>query len=74
MIVRSPAENKIALTLTLSPFDKAQGRRWNGRGNFSIDRARYENVSSYPRPLAGEGEGEGDLIVFRTIVNHTGDI
>ena len=41
MSLSSSIGNEIALTprsgrgqaLTLSPFDKAQGRRWNGRGN-----------------------------------------
>jgi hypothetical protein len=60
MILRSPTANETTLTpgsspgqaLSLSPFDKAQGRRWNGRGDFSMQRAQ---IFSYPRPLAGEG-------------------
>jgi hypothetical protein len=42
MILRSPTDNEIALTLTLS--------HQNGRGNFSIQGAPNVN----PRPLAGE--------------------
>jgi len=34
MSVRSSTDDEIALTPALSPFDKAQGRRWNGRGKF----------------------------------------
>ena len=51
MSLRSAAEDEITLTLTLSPFDKAQGRRWNGRGDWFL--------ASYPRPLCGRGQGEG---------------
>jgi len=50
MTLRSPTENEIALTLAVSPFDKAQGRRWNGRGNVSIRAS-----DGYPRPLFGRG-------------------
>ena len=59
MSLRSAAEDQITLTprsgqgqaLTLSPFDKAQGRRWNGRGDWFL--------ASYPRPLCGREQGEG---------------
>jgi hypothetical protein len=51
MSLRSAAEDEITLTLTLSPFDKAQGRRWNGRGDWFL--------ASYPRPLCGRRQGEG---------------
>ena len=59
MNFRSPSEDEIALTprsgqgqaLTLSPFDKAQGRRWNGRGDWFL--------LCYPLPLCGRGQGEG---------------
>jgi len=44
MILRLSADYEIAFTagsgprqaLALSPFDKAEDRRWNGRGNFPI--------------------------------------
>jgi YtcA family len=61
MSLRSAAEDEITLTLTLYPFDKAQGRRWNGRGDWFL--------ASYPLPLqpeadpssggCGRGQGEG---------------
>src|SRR5919109_3679108 len=52
--LRSPAGDEIALAPALSPFDKAQGRRWNGRGSCPILRAPGGVSFSHPRPLAGE--------------------
>src|ERR1700747_1562881 len=48
MSLRSRADDEIALTLALSPFDKSQGRRWNERGNFG---------SILPSPALRKGEG-----------------
>lgn len=52
MTLRSPAGDESALILALSPFDQAQGRRWNGRGNVSIIRAPDVPLFSHPRPFA----------------------
>jgi heme o synthase len=57
--LRRPIENEISLTPTLSPFDKAQGRRWNGRGGFDPKSNRSRSLLYYPRPLCGRGKGEG---------------
>jgi hypothetical protein len=54
MSVRSSTDDEIALTLALSPFDKAQGRRWNGREKF-LARAR----------LVRESGGEGSVSAQR---------
>ena len=48
MSLRSAAEDEIQ---TLYAFDKAQGRRRNGRGDWFL--------ASYPRPLCGREQGEG---------------
>jgi hypothetical protein len=53
--LRSPAGNEVALTPALFPWDRAQARHWNGRGNFSILRMTDAVAFSYPSPLAGEG-------------------
>ena len=67
MSLRSAAEDEITLTLTLSPFDKAQGRRWNGRRDWFL--------ASYPRPLQPEadpssggcGRGQSPRNLFRGV-------
>jgi protoheme IX farnesyltransferase len=59
MSLRHPTENEISLTPTFSPFDKAQGRRWNGRGRFDPKSNGSRSLRYYPRPLCGRGKGEG---------------
>src|SRR5215813_5129102 len=67
MSLRSTTENEITLTpgstpgqaLALSPFDDAQGRRWNGRGNFFRTREHQTHFFFSPSPACGRGEGEG---------------
>jgi hypothetical protein len=60
MILCSPTKNEIALTLALSPFDNAQGRRWNGRGDFSIPQSTRYRSLFLPSPACGRGKGEGE--------------
>jgi hypothetical protein len=67
MSLRSPTENQITLTpgsspgqaLALSPFDDAQGRRWNGRRNFFRTTEHQTRFFFLPSPACGRGEGEG---------------
>src|SRR5262249_30673403 len=67
MSLRSPTENEITLTpgsspgqaLALSPFDDAQGRRSNGRGNFFRTTEHQTRFFFLPSPACGRGEGEG---------------
>jgi len=67
MSLRSPTENEITLTpgsspgqaLALSPFDDAQGRRWNGRRNFFRTKEHQTHFFFLSSPACGRGEGEG---------------